>query len=68
MLSLDRVKRRLVLIAVALLAGRSIWLYVIPAWSAIITEFSDYYVSAWASDRHREYGFTGIYRVSADAR
>ncbi|MBI2151056.1 MAG: DUF2029 domain-containing protein, partial [Acidobacteria bacterium] len=39
--------------ALALLAGRLVWLYVIPAWNTIVTDFPNYYVSAWTV-RHGE--------------
>ncbi len=48
MLSWERMKQPLVLMALVLLGGRLIWLYVIPAWKTIITDFPNYYVSAWA--------------------
>src|SRR5690348_11268540 len=48
MLSLDRMKQPLIWTVFVLLAVRLIWLYVIPAWNSIITDFPNYYVSAWA--------------------
>jgi hypothetical protein len=43
------VKRKLAMAAaIAFLGGRLIWLYVIPSWQTIITDFPNYYVSAWA--------------------
>ena len=39
--------------ALTLLAGRLTWLYVVPAWQTIVTDFPNYYVSAWAV-RHGE--------------
>ena len=35
-------------LVVILLGGRLVWMYVIPAWTAIVTDFPNYYVSAWA--------------------
>ena len=34
--------------AVAILAFRLMWMYVIPAWSEITTDFQNYYTAAWA--------------------
>ena len=46
--------RRIVLAAAILLsASRLIFLYVIPSWQTIVTDFPNYYVSAWAV-RHGE--------------
>jgi hypothetical protein len=42
-----------VLVAVIALSGRLVWRYVIPSWNTIVTDFPNYYVSAWAV-RHRE--------------
>ncbi|HYR43637.1 MAG TPA: glycosyltransferase 87 family protein [Terriglobia bacterium] len=53
MLSCDRAKPFVLAAGLALLAGRLVWLYVVPAWQTIITDFPNYYVSAWAV-RHGE--------------
>jgi hypothetical protein len=39
---------RLVRIAVVLLGARLIWMYVVPAWNQISTDFPNYYTAAWA--------------------
>ena len=31
----------------AVLGARLIWLYLVPAWNSIVTDFPNYYVSAW---------------------
>src|SRR5215831_17367194 len=33
---------------VVLLGGRLVWMYIIPAWKTIVTDFPNYYVSSWA--------------------
>jgi Glycosyltransferase family 87 len=53
MLSWGRVKHLALVAALVLLAGRLIWLYVVPSWQTIVTDFPNYYVSAWAV-RHGE--------------
>ena len=46
---------RIVLLAGAfgLLLGRLVWLYILPSFNTIVTDFPNYYVSAWAV-RHGE--------------
>lgn len=34
--------------AIIVLGVRLIWLYIVPAWNHIVTDFPNYYVSAWA--------------------
>jgi Glycosyltransferase family 87/WD40-like Beta Propeller Repeat len=53
MLSWGRVKHLALVAALVLLAGRLIWLSVVPSWQTIVTDFPNYYVSAWAV-RHGE--------------
>ena len=45
--------RALLLAVLAFLTVRLVWLYIVPAWNAIVTDFPNYYVSAWAV-RHGE--------------
>src|SRR5262245_31757687 len=40
--------RFLLVAVVILLGGRLGWMYVAPAWNTIVTDFPNYYVSAWA--------------------
>jgi len=42
------VKKFLLFAIVVLLGGRLVWMYIIPAWKTIVTDFPNYYVSAWA--------------------
>lgn len=51
--SLRPIKKALLLAAIAVLGGRLIWMYILPAWDYIVTDFPNYYVSAWAV-RHGE--------------
>ena len=56
MFSSDRLRhaRQLALaVALVLLGSRLISLYIVPAWQTIVTDFPNYYVSAWAV-RHGE--------------
>src|SRR5262245_16543802 len=43
-----RLNKFLLLATVIVLGGRLLWMYVIPAWNTIVTDFPNYYVSAWA--------------------
>src|ERR1041385_5782108 len=49
----DSMKRLLLYAAIAALAIRLIWLFLMPAWSRITSDFPIYYTSAWAV-RHGE--------------
>src|SRR5215471_16793474 len=51
--SVRRARELALLAALALLALRLISLYIVPAWHTIVTDFPNYYVSAWAV-RHGE--------------
>src|SRR5438128_1227207 len=46
-------KRFLLCLGIAVLGFRLLWLFIIPAWSHITTDFPIYYTSAWAV-RHGE--------------
>jgi hypothetical protein len=43
-----RLNQFLLFATVILLGVRLLWMYVIPAWNTIVTDFPNYYVSAWA--------------------
>jgi len=42
------IKRVLLWSAIAVLGGRLVILYLIPAWNSIVTDFPNYYTAAWA--------------------
>ncbi len=46
--AIHRFKPLALTVALVLLAARLVWLYIVPAWQTIITDFPNYYVSAWA--------------------
>ena len=41
-------KRVALTAAIVLLAFRLVWMYVIPGWNVMTTDFPNYYTSAWA--------------------
>src|SRR5437016_13620106 len=46
-------KRLALYSAIAILAIRLVWMFVIPGWSQITTDYQNYYTAAWAV-RHGE--------------
>src|SRR5438874_13159965 len=48
--------------AVAILAIRLVWMYLIPAWTEITTDFQNYYTAAWAI-RH-DHSLADLYDTS----
>src|SRR5438128_2438220 len=45
-------KQRLLQAAIFILAIRLLWMYLIPAWNGITTDFQNYYTAAWAVRHH----------------
>src|SRR5712691_4162381 len=45
-------KQTLLRTAVVILALRLLWMYLIPAWNEITTDFQNYYTAAWAVRHH----------------
>ena len=39
--------------AVLVLALRLVWMYLVPSWTEITTDFQNYYTAAWTVRHHR---------------
>jgi hypothetical protein len=68
----DAMRGRLIVASVVVLSIRLVWMYVIPAWNEITTDFQNYYTSAWAVRHDRPlmdlYDTSAFHRENERAR